>query len=106
MYNYESHDIILFSVAIIDKEGYAFRFAISYIFVVKKEGSHGCVEPSSNPKCMRETAIVDSSIHMTTRKFLLLQCMCSHSQPCLSIIQYFIEKEGVTYKGTTFNTSC
>ena len=66
---------------------FAFHLTTFLIFVVKKEASHGCVEPSCNPKRIRDAALLDSSMHMKTHRFLLLQFMCSHSQPCLSIFQ-------------------
>ena len=51
---YGTQDIILLAIVAMDKEGFAFYFATSSIFVVEEEGQDGnhtlgCVESSSNP---------------------------------------------------------
>ena len=35
---YETYDIILLAIDVVDKEGFAFYFATSSIFVVEEEG--------------------------------------------------------------------
>ena len=59
----------------------------------------------ATPKHMNYLAILDLSIHMLTRRLLLLEYMCSNSLAWISIAQYIIEKVIVTHGMSMINAS-
>ena len=59
MMYWATHDTILPAIVTMDKEGFAFYFATSSIFVVEKEGLYwnhmGCMEPSNNAQALERS---------------------------------------------------
>ena len=51
-------------------------------------------------RCLGKATILDLSIHMMAHRVSLLQDTCLESQSWISIVQYFIDNEGVTHERT------
>ena len=75
-----------------NQQGFVFYFATSLIFVMEK-GQDGIRRWGGRG------TISNLSTHMT-RSFLIIARCVSHSQPWISILQYFIKNVGVKHRRT------
>ena len=59
----------------------------------------------ATPKRLGGATILDLEMHLMARNFALLQDICQKGQPWISMMQYFIEHEGLVHGKTKIQAS-